>query len=77
MFSRLEEVQECLDKAGLSESSCIDGIRKADVVVEQCHDDIGLWCSILMKRARLLFTAVSVSVCLSACVQVLTPTSLL
>ena len=57
-LSYLDEVQECLDTAGLSETSCIEGIKKADLAVKKCRGDVEVLCNILMKRAQLLFTAV-------------------
>ena len=58
----LDQVQDCLEEAGFSESACLEGIQKATAALQQCssYGDDGVQCTILMNRARLLFTAVSV-----------------
>ena len=60
MFSFLDEVQECLDCASFSPASCLEGIVKADEALRHSQGDSGIQCTILMKRAQLLFIAVSI-----------------
>ena len=60
MFGFLDEVQECLDCASFSPASCLEGIVKADEALQHSQGDSGIQCTILMKRAQLLFTAVSI-----------------
>ena len=60
MLSFLDEVQECLDCASFSPASCLEGIVKADEALRHSQGDSGIQYTILMKRAQLLFTAVSI-----------------
>ena len=60
MFGFLDEVQDCLDCASFSPASCLEGIVKADEALRHSQGDSGIQCTILMKRAQLLFTAVSI-----------------
>ena len=63
IFSYLDKIQECLDLASVSPSSCLDGIAKADEALRQSQGDSGIQCTILMKRAQLLFIAVCAFLC--------------
>lgn len=59
MLACLDELDNLLTVASISEADCIAGIRKADRALERCLKDGDVQCAILMKRAQLLKTVVS------------------
>ena len=58
MLGCLDELDNCVDVATVSETDCLVGIAKADRALMQSAGDVDLQCSILMKRAQLLKTVV-------------------
>lgn len=61
IFGSLDEVQNCLDKAPSNEAACLEGIQRADTALRMCPGDVSLMSPLKMKRAELLFIAVSPS----------------
>ena len=56
----LDELDTLVSVASISETDCIVGIKKADRALELCERDGDLQCAILMKRAQLLKSVVSI-----------------
>ncbi len=60
MVSNLEEVSGHIAKAERSSTACMDGILKANIAVDDTVMDPDLQCVALVKKAELVFIAVSV-----------------
>ena len=59
----LDELDNCVAVATVSETDCLAGIGKADRALGQSAKDVDVQCSLLMKRAQLLKIVVSVLFC--------------
>lgn len=60
VVSNLEEVSGHIAKAERSSTACMDGILKANIAVDDTVMDPDLQCVALVKKAELVFIAVSV-----------------
>ena len=56
----LEEIQKCLEVADSDERACRRGIITANDALKLTSDDPDVKCDIRMKRAQLLYMAVSI-----------------
>ena len=70
VFSYVEMVQDCLDRADSSQKACLEGIIKADLALRQSQSDADIHFIVLVRRAELLLIAVS-CVLIIICVFVL------
>ena len=59
VFSYVELVQDCLERAELSQKACLEGIIKADLALRQSQSDADIHFIVLVRRAELLLIAVS------------------
>ena len=59
VFSYVELVQDCLDRAESSQKACLEGILKADLALRQSQSDADIHFIVLVRRAELLLIAVS------------------
>ena len=59
VFSYVELVQDCLERAEESQRSCLDGILKADLALRHSQSDADIHSIVLVRRAELLLIAVS------------------
>ena len=59
VYSCLDEVASCLDRANHSLNPCLEGISKADMALKASKGDSDVQCVALVKRAELLLVAVS------------------
>ena len=57
----LEDIQRCLEEAESDEEACRRGIKTANAALKLTSDDPDVKCDIRMKRAQLLYIAVSVT----------------
>ncbi len=60
-------IEDCLSRAEISETQCLDGVSKADIALDQTQGDPDIECIVLMKRAQLLYIAVCVCSCACVC----------
>lgn len=56
----VEMVSSCLERAEHSPRACLEGITKAEVALMETKEDSDIQSVVLVKRAELLFIAVSV-----------------
>ena len=59
ILGRLEEIQSCLETAESDQEACRRGIKAADEALKLTSDDPDVKSDIRMKRAQLLYIAVS------------------
>lgn len=59
VFSYVELVTDCLEKAEGSQKACLEGIVKADLALRQSQSDADIHSIVLVRRAELLLIAVS------------------
>ena len=59
MVSYLEDVSNCITRAETNPRACIDGIVKAGAVLKESRGDPDIQCVAMVKRAELLYIAVS------------------
>ncbi len=67
MVSYLDKVGNCLERARDSPKACLEGIAKASSALRGSKGDSDLQCVALIKRAELLYIAVSECGCLGVC----------
>ena len=58
VFSYLDLVEDCLDRAESSQTACLEGILKADITLTHSRGDADIGFIVLVKRAELLYIAV-------------------
>lgn len=58
VFSYLDLVEDCLDRAESSQTACLEGILKADITLTHSRGDADIGFIVLIKRAELLYIAV-------------------
>lgn len=58
VFSYLDLIEDCLDRAETSQTACLKGILKADITLTNIGGDADIGFIVLVKRAELLYIAV-------------------
>ena len=59
VFSYVELVQDCLERAEINQKACLEGIIKSDLALRQSQSDADIHFIVLVRRAELLLIAVS------------------
>ena len=59
MLSNLDDINACIKEAERSRKACLDGILKVTVALEETVSDPDIQCVALVRKAELLFIAVS------------------
>ena len=59
IFSYVELVQDCLERADSNQKACLEGIIKSDLALRHSQSDADIHFIVLVRRAELLLIAVS------------------
>ena len=65
VFSYVELVQDCLERAEINQKACLEGIIKSDLALRQSQSDADIHFIVLVRRAELLLICVRLWLCIA------------